>query len=103
MEYLFFILPAVVHEAAHFVAALLTGNKLKFQFSFGKLGPIPIPRYTWDWPVTTKKKLRFICQAGFVAELALIPFLPWQYQITALAHFSIYPWYAGDISDFNGF
>jgi hypothetical protein len=55
MEYLFFILPAVIHEAAHFVAALLTGNRLKFQFSFGKLGPIPIPRYTWNWPSTQKK------------------------------------------------
>ena len=101
MEYLFFILPAGIHEAAHFVAALLTGNRLKFQFSFGKLGPIPIPRYTWNWPSTTKEKLRFICQAGFGVELALVPFLPWQYQAAALIHFIIYPWYAGDVSDFN--
>ena len=97
------ILPAVIHEAAHFVAALLTGNKLKFKFGFGKLGPIPIPRYTWDKPSTTKEKLRFICQAGFVAELALVPFLPWQYQAVALVHFAVYPWYSGEFSDFNDY
>lgn len=103
MDYLFILLAPIVHEAAHFIAAKLAGTSIKFEFSTGKLGPIPIPRYTWKWPDVSKKKLRFICQSEFVAELALVPFLPWQYQAAALLHFAIYPWYAGDVSDFNGF
>lgn len=96
------LLPPLAHEAAHFIAALLCGSRIRFEFSWGKLGPVPVPRWTWQWPETSSGKLRFICQAGFLAELGLVPFLPSPYAVVALLHFAAYPWYAGESSDFKG-
>ncbi|MCF4150568.1 hypothetical protein L2W58_02015 [Dethiosulfovibrio sp. F2B] len=48
------------------------------------------------------RKIRFICQAGFLLELGLIPLMPWPYQVAAILHLTAYPWYAGDESDFRG-
>ncbi len=99
---MFLLLPAVVHEGAHWVAAKLTGTSIKFKFEWSRFLFIPVPRWTWDWPETSKGKLRFICQSGFVCELMLIPVMPIAYQVAALAHFTLYPWYADGVSDFNG-
>lgn len=102
---LWFIAPFIVHELAHFVSSILVGKQIKFRFSFGKLfGVIPLPRYIWDHPANISKgKLRFICQSGFVLELGLILFLPLHYQVMALLHFVMYPWYSGEVTDFNGY
>ena len=102
MVMLWALAPPIVHELGHYVAALLCGGRLRFEFSWGKLGPVKTPRWTWAWPDVTPERLRIICQAGFVAELALVPLLPWSYQVVALAHFALYPWYAGECSDFRG-
>ena len=102
MVILFALLPLVIHEFGHYVAALLCGGRLHFEFSWGELFGLRIPRWTWAWPDVTPERLRVICQAGFVAELALVPLLPWPYSVVALAHFALYPWYAGDHSDFRG-
>lgn len=97
------LLPPLVHEAAHFIAGLLCGSRIRFEFSWGQLGPVPVPRWTWQWPEgASEGKIRFICQAGFVAELALVLVAPWPYQVVALLHFIAYPWYAGESSDFKG-
>jgi hypothetical protein len=102
MGILWGIVPLLVHEGAHYLAAFLVGSRLRFRFSWGRLGPVKVPRWTWTWPDTTPQKIRFICQAGFLLELGLIPFAPWQYQAVAIIHFAAYPWYAGDHSDFRG-
>ena len=92
----------LIHELGHYVAALAFGSRLHFEFSWGELFGLRVPRWTWQWPNVTPERLRIICQAGFVAELALVPLLPWSYQVVALAHFALYPWYAGECSDFRG-
>lgn len=102
MVMLWALAPPIIHELAHYVAALLCGSRIHFEFSLGRLGPVPVPRWTWRWPDVTPKRLRAICQAGFVFELALVPLLPWPYAAVALAHFAAYPWYAGESSDFKG-
>jgi len=96
------VAPVLVHELGHWIAALLCGNRLHFVFSWGRLGPVKIPRWTWPWPDTTPPKIRFICQAGFLLELGLLPFMPWPYQTVAIIHFAAYPWYAGEVTDFKG-
>ncbi len=102
MVILFALLPLVIHELGHYGAALLCGSRLHFVFSWERLWKIPIPRWTWAWPDTTPPKIRFICQAGFLLELGLIPFFPWPYQAVAIIHFAAYPWYAGEVTDFKG-
>jgi hypothetical protein len=95
-------LPVLVHEAAHWMAAKVLGTSIRFEFSWGKLGKIPVPRWTWRWPDTTPLKLRVICLAGFAAEMALIPFLPLAYWVVAMVHFVLYPFYAKDNNDWAG-
>lgn len=102
MGILYGLAPLFVHEGAHYLAAFLCGGRLHFVFQWGQLWKIPIPRWTWAWPDTTPQKIRFICQAGFLLELGLLPFMPWQYQAVALVHFAAYPWYAGEVTDFKG-
>ena len=102
MEYGSILLIPLVHELGHYVAALAFGSRLRFAFEWGKLGPIPVPRWTWRWPDVTKSQLRIICLAGFGLEFAILPFMPWQYAAGVLAHFAAYPWYAGESSDFRG-
>jgi len=103
MLVIFGILPFIVHEAAHFLMSLLLGEPLKMKLVITNLGPVPIPRFVWFFPKVSQTKLRLICQAGFVVELALIPFFPFIYQSVALLHFALYPWYAGEHSDFFGY
>ena len=102
MEYGTVLLIPLVHELGHYVAALAFGSRLRFTFEWGKLGPIPVPRWTWRWPDVTKSQLRIICLAGFGLEFAILPFMPCQYAAGVLIHFAAYPWYAGETSDFKG-
>ena len=102
MGILYGIAPLLVHEGAHYLAALICGNRLRFRFSWGQLGPVKVPRWTWRWPEASPGHIKIICQAGFLVELGLIPFFPWQYQAVAIIHFAAYPWYAGESTDFRG-
>ena len=99
MEYASILLIPLVHELGHWLAARLFGASLRFRFEWGKY---PVPRWTWAFPDVPKWQLRIICLAGFGLEFALIPFMPWQYQVAAVIHFAAYPWYAGETSDFKG-
>lgn len=99
---IFAVLPVLIHEGGHFLAALAFGKRLQFRFSWGRLGPVPVPRWIWQWPQVDRWKLRVICHAGFALEIALIPFLPWPYQFIAVVHYAAYPFYAGESSDFEG-
>ena len=99
MEYASILLIPLIHELGHWLAARLFGASLRFRFEWGKYH---VPRWTWDFPDVPKWKLRIICLAGFGLEFALIPFMPWQYQVAAVIHFAAYPWYAGETSDFKG-
>jgi hypothetical protein len=94
MTLLWGLAPPIVHELGHYVAALLCGSRISFYRQGWRL--------LWRWPKVDPRKLRAICQAGFAVELALVPLLPCPYAIVALAHFALYPWYAGDHSDFRG-
>ena len=99
MEYGTIILIPLVHELGHWLAARLFGASLRFRFEWGKYH---VPRWTWKWPDVDRWQLRIICLAGFVLEFALIPFMPWQYQVAAIIHFIAYPFYAGESSDWKG-
>lgn len=96
------ILPIMVHELGHFCVALLFGKVIKFNFSFGKLFGVPVPRWTWLMPHgLTLTQTKLIAQSGFALELALVPFLPVVYSVVAIIHFIAYPWYAGSSTDFK--
>jgi len=99
MEYASILLIPLVHEFGHWLAARLFGASLRFTFEWGKYY---VPRWTWKWPDVTPLQLKVICLAGFGLEFALIPFMPWAYQVAAVIHFAAYPWYAGETSDFKG-
>ena len=102
-SYLTVLLVPIVHEVGHFIVAKIFGQTLKFRFEWGKLGPIPIPRWTWKHPDVKEWQLKIICIAGFGLELALVPFMPLSYQVAAIAHFIIYPMYSGNNSDWSVF
>ena len=109
MEYGTVLLIPLVHELGHYLAALAFGSRLRFRFEWGRLGPIPVPRWTWQWPdlvssdwMSGRTKLKIICLAGFGLEFAILPFMPWQYQVAAVIHFIAYPFYAKDKSDWKG-
>ncbi len=99
MDWLSIGLIPIVHELGHYAAARLFGSRLRFTFEWGKFG---VPRWTWRWPDVTKSQLRIICHAGFGLEFVLIPLMPWQYQVAAVLHYIAYPFYAGEVSDFEG-
>jgi len=102
MIFLFTILPPVIHELGHFLAALLFGKVIKFRFSFGKIKGIPVPRWVWNLPSgLTKNQIIFVTQAGFVYEFIAALFLPKVYLAVACLHFTLYPWYAGKENDFS--
>lgn len=106
MEQLLLVfLPVFVHELGHYgMTFALTGEALSFRFEKGKLWRIPVPRWVWDYPAgATDKQKKLIAQAGFGLELALACVLPWPYGAVALAHFLLYPWYAGEATDFKYF
>jgi len=102
MEYASILLIPLVHELGHWLAARLFGASLRFTFEWGRLGPIPVPRWTWAFPDVPKWQLRIICLAGFGLEFALIPFMPLPYQVAAILHFVAYPFYAGENNDWKG-
>lgn len=102
MVILFALLPLVIHEFGHYGAASLCGRRLHFVFSWGRLGPVKIPRWTWQWPEASLGHIKIICQAGFVAEIGLAFFMPWPYRLMTFLHFVLYPHYAGDANDFKG-
>ena len=102
MEYASILLIPIVHELGHYVAARLCGSRLSFHFSWGILRGIPIPRWVWYWPDVTKNQLRIICLAGFGLELGIAPFMPLPYQVAAVVHLVVYPFYAGEMSDWKG-
>jgi len=108
----FIILAGLVHEAGHWITAVLLGTSIKFEMFSSKLGPITIPRLVWDMPDIKEWKQRFIAQSGFVVEFILIPFvyvfIPniaiW-YTLATIFHFMTYPWYSADkaYTDFQWF
>ena len=99
MDWLSVGLIPLVHELGHYVAALAFGSRLHFTFEWGKYY---VPRWTWRWPDVSKWQLRIICLAGFGLEFAILPFMPWPYQVAAILHFWAYPFYAGEKSDWKG-
>ena len=99
MEYASILLIPLVHELGHWLAARLFGSRLSFRFEWGRFY---VPRWTWRWPDVTKSQLRIICLAGFGLEFAILPFMPWPYQVAAIIHFVAYPFYAGESSDWKG-
>ena len=102
MVLLWGLLPILVHEMAHYLVAKACGHSIRFRLSWWKLGRVRLPRWTWAWPQNvSKRQLKIICQAGFLLELGLLPFMPWAYQAVAIVHFAAYPWYAGDMADFD--
>ena len=105
MELLLVFLPVFVHELGHYLMAFaLTGAALPFRYSTGNLWGIPVPRWLWYYPEgLNEKQQKLIAQAGFGLELALVWFLAWPYAVAALAHFLLYPWYAGEATDFKHF
>ena len=103
MDWLSVALIPLVHEAGHYVAARLFGSRLVFRFSWGRFKGIPIPRWVWYWPQgLSEVRFMVVCHAGFALELAMIPLLPWPYGAAAIAHYWAYPFYAGEMSDFEG-
>ena len=106
MDWLSVGLIPLVHELGHWLAALAFGSRLSFKFEWGRWY---VPRWTWRWPdlvssdwMSGRTKLKLVCLAGFGVELALIPFMPWPYQVAAILHFWAYPFYAGEKSDWKG-
>ena len=57
-SYLAVLLVPIIHEAGHFIAAKIFGQTLNFNFEWGKLGPIPIPRWTWKHPDVKEWQLK---------------------------------------------
>ncbi len=97
------ILPAIIHELGHFITAKIFGYTIKFNFELGKIGPIPVPRWTWKVPNFDKRYKEVLVRlAGFGIEITLVPFLPLPYQIVAVAHLITYNFYAGESNDFKG-
>jgi hypothetical protein len=103
------VFAGLIHELGHYAAALCYGERLKFTFTWGRLfGRIPIPR--WIWYMPTRLPLcdkRIIAGAGFGFEVfAGFPLLSaglYAYPIVVLLHIALYPFYAGNSSDFKWF
>jgi len=98
-----------IHEGGHFVVALLFGRWLKFTFSLGWIdGILPVPRFVWQMPEMTPEKQELVALAGFAAEfaaaIAMFFVVPNEYRWcpgVVVAHFALYPLYAGETSDFK--
>lgn len=102
------IAACLIHEAGHFITALIFGETLRFSFAWGKLfGKIPVPRFIWNMPQSFTSGQKMITGlAGFGAEfLTAIPLCIicglWQYAAVTLLHLALYNFYAGDASDFK--
>ena len=94
----------ITHEGGHWLAARYFGEKIKFRFAWGKYC---IPRGIWDMPQMERWKQRVVAAAGFGAELfvaAILGALGWPWMAGVfVAHFVLYPIYAGEASDFKWF
>ena len=99
------IFAGLIHELGHFIAALGYGHFLQFEFSWGRLWRIPVPRYVWYMPEEfTDRQKRHVALAGFGAEFLIAPilyFLLPYYPLVIFVHLIFYPIYAGDLSDFQ--
>ena len=95
----------LIHEMGHFIIALGYGHFLRFEFSWGHLWRIPIPRYIWYMPEEfTDRQKRHVALSGFGTEFMVAPilyFLLPYYPLIAFLHLTIYPFYAGSVSDFQ--
>lgn len=96
----------VTHEGGHYVAALCFGERLKFQFEWGRLfGIVPVPRWVWTMPNMAEWKQRVVAAAGFGVEFlcaGIAVALGWLWLLlVAAAHIIAYPFYAGEASDFK--
>jgi hypothetical protein len=98
----------IIHEGGHYAAALRFGHKLKFRFTWGKLWGIPVPRYIWDMPEMERWKQVHVALGGFVTEFAsalpcflVFPGVCVWYLGVVMAHFAVYPFYAGENDDFK--
>ena len=95
----------LTHEGGHYLAALCFGKRIRFRFKWGWLfGVIPVPRGVWTMPWMEQWKQRIIALAGFGVELTcavlLIVVWPWLWFVAG-CHLLVYPFYAGDASDFK--
>ena len=97
------VLPTIVHEFRHYAASRYYGATIKFKFSLGMFGPIPIPRFIWRHPDLPLNQLKVVCAAGFVTEFVIGFFMPLPYRAVAVLHLLLYKFYAGDNSDFSVF
>ena len=99
------IFAGLIHELGHFIIALGYGHFLRFEFSWGHLWRIPIPRYIWYMPEEfTDRQKRHVALSGFGIEFMVAPilyFLLPYYPLVAFLHLTIYPFYAGSVSDFQ--
>lgn len=96
------ITAGIVHEAGHYLVALLYGHRLKFRFSLGKLFSISVPRWVWYMPDDTPKHQRNIALAGFGLELisAMVVYIIYPiYAVVVVIHLLAYRFYAGEDSD----
>ena len=99
------VFAGLIHELGHFIIALGYGHFLRFEFSWGHLWRIPIPRYIWYMPEEfTDRQKRHVALSGFGTEFMVAPilyFLLPYYPLIAFLHLTIYPFYAGSVSDFQ--
>lgn len=102
------IAACLIHEAGHFIVALIFGETLRFHFAWGKLfGKIPVPRFIWEMPKSFTSGQKMITGlAGFGAEfLTAIPLCIiygcWQYAAVVLLHLATYNYYADEANDFK--
>ena len=103
---LYLIMPFLVHEAGHFLMALAFGTTLRFSFEFGEFlvkgRSIKVPRFVWKVdPKWSVSQVRAVSQAGFVLEFLVAPLFLYPYFFVSLVHFTLYPWYSGEKSDFG--
>lgn len=92
----------LIHELSHFLAALAFGYRLNFRFAWGRFG---VPRFVWIMPDAPKWQQRVIAGAGFIGEglcasaasffFGIVP------PLVFFVHIVLYPFYAGEDSDFN--
>ena len=92
------------HEAAHYLAALCFGRRIKFRFAWGRFY---VPRYVWNMPYMERWKQRVVAAAGFGTEAlvaAILAAFGWPWMAACfVVHFVAYPFYAGEASDFKWF
>lgn len=96
----------LTHEGGHYLTALAFGRKLKFRFEWGRLfGVVPVPRWVWFMPDMTRWEQKIVASAGFGTEFlcaGIAAELGWFWLLlVASVHLAVYPFYAGDSSDFK--